>query len=125
MRTLLVAEDNPKNMRLLKLVLRPAGDRLLEATDGEQALQLALREKPDVILMDVQLPHKSGIDVMQELRDHSGFASTPIIALTAHAMKGDRERFLALGFTGYIAKPINTRTFLEEMEAIVRGGAGP
>lgn len=124
MQKMLIAEDNPKNMRLLKLLLKPSGAELLEAGDGAEAVRLATLEQPDVILLDIQLPGKSGIEVLQELRGQEQFALTPIVALTAHAMTGDREKFLSLGFTGYLAKPINTRTFLQELKDIVAGAQG-
>lgn len=115
MKTILIAEDNDKNLRLFRLLLK--GKAIVEARNGRQALERAQEERPDVILLDIQLPELSGLDVMLELR-RNGFESTPIIALTAHAMKGDREKFLASGFSGYIAKPVDTRRFVAQIEEI-------
>lgn len=119
MKKILIAEDNDKNLRLFRLLLK--GKPVLEARNGRQALDTALQDPPDVILLDIQLPELSGLDVMLELRKHERFKTTPIIALTAHAMKGDRERFLASGFSGYIAKPVDTRAFVAQIEEIAGG----
>lgn len=118
----LVAEDNEKNMRLIRLLMKKYGPHeLIEASDGEEALKKALTEKPDVILMDIQLPKLSGMEVTKRLKEKEEFKHIPIIALTAHAMKGDKENFLNSGFDGYISKPINTRTFTEEIKNILKG----
>jgi len=106
---ILIVEDNPQNMRLIKMVLRDKGYTLLEATDGEEALDVALREPPDLIIMDIQLPKLSGLEVTRKLRETSAFSHVPIIALTAYAMKGDKERFINAGCDAYLSKPINTR----------------
>jgi CheY-like chemotaxis protein len=82
---------------------------LLEATDGEEALKVARSDKPDLILMDIQLPEVSGLEVARQLRQMSNFNHTPIIAITAYAMKGDKEKTISAGCDAYVAKPINTR----------------
>jgi len=91
------------------MVLRDKGYTLLEATDGEEALDLAKRQLPDLIIMDIQLPKLSGLEVTKKLRETSAFSHVPIIALTAYAMKGDKERFINAGCDAYLSKPINTR----------------
>ncbi len=91
------------------MVLRDKGYTLLEATDGEEALDLAKRQLPDLIIMDIQLPKLSGLEVTRKLRETSAFSHVPIIALTAYAMKGDKERFINAGCDAYLSKPINTR----------------
>ena len=91
------------------MVLRPHGYTLLEATDGEEALEIAVRDKPDLILMDMQLPKMSGVEVTRRLRQMPTFDHTPIIAVTASAMRGDKERLIEAGCDIYISKPINTR----------------
>jgi two-component system cell cycle response regulator DivK len=106
---ILIVEDNPLNMRLLEILLRPKSYTLLEAVDGEEALDIATRELPDLIVMDIQLPKMSGLEVTQRLRQMPVFSRIPIIALTAYAMKGDRERFIDAGCNAYLPKPINTR----------------
>jgi len=108
-RKILIVEDNPQNMRLIKMVLRDKGYTLLEATDGEEALDLAKRELPDLIIMDIQLPKLSGLEVTKKLRETSAFSHVPIIALTAYAMKGDKERFINAGCDAYLSKPIDSR----------------
>ena len=106
---ILIVEDNPRNMRLIEMTLRSNNYILLKATDGETALDMAVREQPDLILMDIRLPGMNGLDVTRALRKTPAFSHTPIIGLTAHAMKGDKERVLESGCDAYLSKPINTR----------------
>ena len=105
---ILIVEDEPKNMRLVKMALRGKGYSLLEATDGEEALNVAMREQPDLIIMDVRLPKVNGLEVTRKLRETPEFSHVPIIGLTAYAMKGDKERALEAGCDEYLSKPINT-----------------
>jgi two-component system, cell cycle response regulator DivK len=112
----LVVEDNEKNMKLFRDVLRAKGYRTLEATTGEQALALATEHAPDLILMDIQLPGVDGVTALGRLRENDATAGTPVIALTAQAMQGDRERFLGAGFDGYISKPVNVLEFVETVK---------
>jgi len=106
---ILLVEDNPRHMRLLKMTLGATGYTLLEATDGGEALEMAVRERPDLILMDIQLPKINGLAVTRKLRGIPEFKRTPIIAITAYAMKGDRERAIQAGCDAYLSKPVNTR----------------
>lgn len=106
---ILIVEDNPRNMRLLKMTLSAKGYTLLEATDGGEALDMAIREQPDLIIMDIQLPKINGLAVTRQLREIPEFRHIPIIAITAYAMKGDRERVIRAGCDAYLPKPINTR----------------
>ena len=106
---ILIVEDNPLNMRLIEMTLRPKGYRLLGATDGEKALDMAIKEKPDLIIMDIQLPKVSGLEVTKRLRQMPAFDHIPIIAVTAHAMKGDEAKIIDAGCDAYLPKPINTR----------------
>jgi two-component system cell cycle response regulator DivK len=103
----LVVEDNEKSMKLFRDVLAATGYRTLEATTGEQAVELAAEHGPDLVLMDIQLPDLDGSEALSRLRADERTASIPVLALTAQAMHGDRERFLAVGFDGYISKPVN------------------
>ena len=105
----MIVEDNPQNMKLIELLLRSKSYVLLKAYDGEEALDMAIREEPDLIVMDMQLPKMSGIEVTKRLRQMPVFRHTPIIALTAYAMRGDKERFLEAGCNAYLSKPISTR----------------
>ena len=110
---ILIVEDNPLNMKLLEMVLRAKNYTLLKATDGEEALNIAMREQPDLIIMDIQLPKMSGLEVTRKLRKTPAFSHTPIIAITAYAMKGDREKVIESGCDAYLSKPINTRELPE------------
>lgn len=110
---ILIVEDNPENMRLLEMVLRAKGYTLLKASDGEEALDIAMRERPDLIIMDIRLPKMSGLEVTRKLRETPAFSHTPIIAITAYAMKGDKERVIESGCDAYLSKPINTRELPE------------
>lgn len=101
-------EDNPQNMKVIELLLRTKSYTLLKAVDGEEALDMATREQPDLIVMDIQLPKLSGLEVTKILRQMPDFSHTPIIALTAYAMKGDKERFIEAGCDAYLSKPIST-----------------
>ena len=104
---ILVVEDNDKNMKLFRDVLQASGYDTLEATTGEDAVELAVEHKPALILMDVQLPGIDGIEALARLRGNDRTASIPVLALTAQAMHGDRERFLDAGFDGYLSKPVD------------------
>ena len=116
---ILIVEDNPQNMRLLEMVLRAKGYTLLKATDGEEALDVAMREQPDLIIMDIQLPKMNGLEVTKKLRETPAFRHTPIIAITAYAMKGDRERVIEFGCNAYLSKPINTRELPETIAGML------
>jgi two-component system cell cycle response regulator DivK len=108
----LVIEDNERNMKLFRDVLQASGYRTLEATTGERAVELALEHRPDLVLMDIQLPDIDGVEALDRLRADDKFASVPVLALTAQAMEGDRERFLAAGFDGYLSKPVDIADFI-------------
>ena len=103
----LVVEDNEKNMKLFRDVLQVTGYVTLEASTGEEAVELATAHIPALVLMDVQLPGIDGIEALARLRRDARTASIPVLALTAQAMHGDRERFLAAGFDGYLSKPVD------------------
>ncbi len=117
---ILIVEDNPQNMRLLEMVLRVKNYTLLKATDGEEALDVAMREHPDLIIMDIQLPKMNGLEVTRKLRETPAFRYTPIIAITAYSMKGDRERVIESGCNAYLSKPINTRELPEMIAGMLR-----
>ena len=103
----LIVEDNEKSMKLFRDVLAATGYRTLEATTGGQAFELAVEHGPDLVLMDIQLPDVDGVEALQRLRADDRTAPVPVLALTAQAMHGDREHFLAAGFDGYISKPVD------------------
>lgn len=106
---ILIVEDNPQNMKLILMTLRPYGYNLLEATDGEEALKAVNGEKPDLIIMDIQLPKMDGLEVTRKLRQMPAFSHIPIVAATAYAMRGDEEKIMKAGCNTYLPKPINTR----------------
>jgi two-component system cell cycle response regulator DivK len=108
----LVVEDNERNMKLFRDVLQASGYRTLEATTGERAVELAIEHGPDMVLMDIQLPDIDGVEALDRLRADDRFASVPVLALTAQAMDGDRERFLAAGFDGFLSKPVDIADFV-------------
>jgi len=112
MKKVLVVEDNEKNMYLISFILEKMGHRVLQADTGEKGIELASREQPDLILMDIQLPGLDGLEATKLIRQ-SG--DVPIIAITSFAMAGDRERLLAAGCNGYIEKPINPETIMGEI----------
>lgn len=116
---ILVVEDNPMNMELAVDLLRLRGHEVLSAVTGQEALEISVREKLDLILMDVQLPGMDGLAVTRKLKENPATEHIPVVALTAHAMKGDEERMLSHGCVGYIAKPINTREFPEAVEKFI------
>jgi two-component system cell cycle response regulator DivK len=103
----LIVEDNEKNMKLFRDVLSAKGYATLEATSGEEAVDLAVAHAPQLVLMDIRLPEIDGVEALQRLRSDERTSSIPVLALTAQAMSGDRERFLAAGFDGYVPKPVD------------------
>jgi two-component system, cell cycle response regulator DivK len=115
-RRVLVVEDNEKNLKLVRDVLHATGYSTLEATTGEDAVELARSQEPALVLMDVRLPGIDGVEALARLRRDERTASIPVLAVTAQAMSGDRERFLAVGFDGYLSKPID----VDELIQVVR-----
>jgi len=109
---ILVVEDNARNMALLRDVLRATGYRTLEATTGRQALELASEHTPALVLMDIRLPDMAGTEALRLLRAEPRTATIPVLAVTAEAMAGDRERLLEAGFDAYLAKPIDIDALL-------------
>jgi len=119
----LVVEDNEKNMKLFRDVLVATGHRTLEATTGGQAVELATAHSPDLVLMDIQLPDIGGVEALGRLRADTRTASLPVVALTAQAMEGDRERFLAAGFDGYLSKPVNIADLIATVKQYCAGAS--
>jgi two-component system cell cycle response regulator DivK len=124
MAKVLVIEDNPANMRLAIFLLRSVGHTVLSATDAEAGMVLARDERPDLILMDIQLPGMDGLEAVLLLKRSEATRAIPVIALTALAMKGDEERIRAAGCEGYIAKPMRYRDFLATVAAHVGPAVG-
>lgn len=104
-RIIAVVEDNPDNRLLLRALLEPRYD-IQEYEDGLKALEQMPQQKPDLVLMDISLPHLSGVEVLAKMREDEALKDIPVISVTAHAMSGDREKYLGYGFNDYLAKPI-------------------
>jgi len=119
-KTLLIIEDNEQNLYLMRFLLEKYGFTIIEARDGKTGIEIARQKMPDAILLDIQLPEMDGYAVIGELKKHVQMADIPIIAVTSYAMVGDRERILSAGANGYIEKPINPETFVEEIRKIIR-----
>jgi len=121
----LVVEDNATNMKLFSIILRKAGHEVLQAYSAEEAIALAREHLPDLILMDIQLPGMDGVAATRILKIDESTRRIPIVALTALAMKGDEERMIAAGCDGYIAKPIQYKSFVEEVGGLLAGPPPP
>jgi CheY-like chemotaxis protein len=116
-RKILVVEDNDMNMQLVEFLLEEGGYDILKATSGEEALAITRDgSAPDLILMDIHLPGMDGLSVVRAMKGDTRTSRIPILALTAHAMRGDKDRFLEAGCDGYISKPIDVKTFLASIE---------
>lgn len=120
-KTVLVIEDNPKNMRLISYALERAGYQVVGATSGEEGVIIAIREKPFFIIMDIQLPGIDGMEATRRIRASSANGDIPIIAITSYAMRGDREKLLAVGCTGYFEKPIDPLTIVDQIHRVLEG----
>jgi len=116
---ILYIEDNEVNRRIVQDLLKRTSYRLLEATDGESGIEIARQERPDLILMDVQLPRVSGIEATRTLRGEPATAQTPIIAITSFALTGDEQKAKAAGATAYLAKPFSPRDLLGLIRSLV------
>lgn len=119
---ILYIEDNEQNMYLVTFLLEKNGYTVLPATDGQEGIDRAAAEKPDLILLDIQLPKMDGHTVARNLRRNPDLAAVPIVAVTSYAMAGDREKALEAGCNGYIEKPINPDTFILQVEQHLAGG---
>ncbi len=115
---ILIVEDNPVNLELFRDLLEFSGHEVVEAVTGRQAISVAREKRPDIILMDIQLPEMDGLTAADILKNDDLTRDIPIIALTAHAMDGDREKALERGCDAYISKPIDTRTFVSAVETV-------
>ncbi len=115
-KTVLIVEDNELNMKLFHDLLEAHGYHILQTRDGMEALQIARDHKPDLILMDIQLPEVSGLQVTKWIKQDSGLKHIPIVAVTAFAMKGDEEKIREGGCEAYLAKPISVMSFLQTVE---------
>lgn len=115
----LVVDDEPDNVGVIELVLSFHNANVRTADSGPKCLQLMQEETPTLLLVDIQMPEMSGMELMERIRESAQWRHVPVVVVTAHAMRGDNERFLAAGFDGYIPKPINAMTFVDELLAIL------
>ncbi len=121
-KTVLIVEDNELNMKLFNDLLEAHGYRVLQTREGLSALDIAREQMPDLILMDIQLPEVSGIEVTKWLKEDDELKSIPVIAVTAFAMKGDEEKIREGGCEAYISKPISVASFLEQIDSYLKVG---
>ncbi len=117
---ILIIEDNPANSELMVYLLGASGYTTLAARDGEEGLKVACRELPDLIICDVQMPKMNGYEVAQQAKSNAALRDIQLVAVTASAMVGDREKALAAGFDGYLAKPIDPETFVQQVETFLK-----
>jgi two-component system, cell cycle response regulator DivK len=121
---ILIVEDNEKNRKLARDVLAHKGYRVVEAETGEDGIRLASEQRPDLVLMDIQLPGMNGIEALRQLRSDPATRDIPVMAVTASAMTYDRQKIMAAGFDGYQSKPISVRPFLEAVAQMLEQRRG-
>jgi two-component system cell cycle response regulator DivK len=119
MSTILIAEDNATNRELFRAFLEARGYTVVEACDGREALRMIEQAQPDILLLDIGMPVLDGFAVVRAIRENPRVAALPVLAVTAYAMQGDRERILSSGFDGYLSKPINAKSLAEELEHLL------
>jgi len=124
MKRILIIEDNEANLYLTSFILKKSGHEVLEARTGEEGVAVALNEKPDLILMDIQLPGIDGLEATRRIRESVSYDAIPVVALTSYAMTGDREKALEAGCNGYIEKPIDPDTFTAEINGYLQESGG-
>jgi CheY-like chemotaxis protein len=125
MNKILVAEDNAVNRELLRELLEARGYTVLEACNGQEALHMIEKELPQLLLLDIGMPVLDGFAVVTRIRENSSLASLPVVAVTAYAMRGDRERILESGFDGYLSKPLNPASLTEELDRLLNKSGQP
>jgi len=122
MSTILIVEDNEKNMKLVRDILRHRGHATLEAATGEDGVRLALEHVPALILMDIQLPDIDGIEALRRIREHAALEATPVVAVSASVMPDDQQKIVSSGFDAFITKPINLKQFQDTVQQFLTGG---
>lgn len=124
MTKILVAEDNAVNRELLRELLENSGYTVVEACNGQEALQILEREQPDLLLLDISMPVLDGFGTVRKIRENPALSALPVLAVTAYAMRGDREKILNSGFDGYLSKPVNSRSLAEELDRHLGNSGG-
>jgi two-component system cell cycle response regulator DivK len=122
MKTILIVEDNEKNMKLARDILQAKGYTTLEAVNGEEGVRMAFEHKPDMVLMDIQLPDINGIEAFERIRANADTAAIPVVAFTASVTVNDRSRIGDAGFDGFLSKPINLKEFVETVRKTLESG---
>ncbi|PYX05957.1 MAG: response regulator [Acidobacteria bacterium] len=125
MSKVLIAEDNAVNRELLRELLEARGYTVVEACDGQAALHMIEQTQPDLLLLDIGMPVMDGFGVMRKIRENPRLATLPVLAVTAYAMQGDREKILNSGFNGYLSKPVNARSLAQELDRLLIKQEGP
>ena len=125
MSTILIVEDNEKNMKLVRDILRHHGHATLEAVNGEDGVRLATEQRPDLVLMDIQLPDIDGIIALGRIRTDTSLDAMPVLAISASVMPDEQQKIVASGFDAYVMKPINLKPFLETVQRYLAGGRRP
>lgn len=119
MKTVLIAEDNPINRELLRELLEVRGYAVTEACNGQEAVAMVEQGSPDIVLLDIGMPVLDGFGVVRKLRENPRFTSLPVVAVTAYAMQGDREKIMDSGFDGYLSKPVDSKSLIQELERLI------
>ena len=122
MSTILIVEDNEKNMKLVRDILRHHGHMPLEAATGGEGVRLALEKRPDLILMDIQLPDIDGIEALRQIRNDKALDATPVLAVSASVMPDDQQKIVTSGFDAFITKPINLKQFQDTVQRFLTQG---
>jgi len=124
MSKILIAEDNPVNRELLRELLEMRGHTVDEACNGEEALRMIEQTRPDLVLLDIGMPVLDGFEVIRKIRAKPGFAAMPVVAVTAYAMQGDREKILSSKFDGYLSKPVDSKSLTQELDRLLSSPRG-
>jgi two-component system, cell cycle response regulator DivK len=119
MKTVLIAEDNPVNRELLRELLEIRGYAVIETCNGQEAMEQLQKVRPDILLLDLNMPVLDGFATIEKIRKHPGFGTLPVLAVTAYAMRGDREKILRSGFDGYLSKPIDPTFLQQELQRLL------
>ena len=122
MTTVLIVEDNEKNMKLVRDILQHSGHITLEAATGEEGVRLAREQRPDLILMDIQLPDIDGITALTRIREHAALDAVPVLAVSASVMPDDQHKIVSSGFDAFLTKPISLKPFLATVERFLKEG---
>jgi len=125
MSTILIVEDNEKNMKLVRDILRHKGHETIEAVNGEDGVRLALERQPDLVLMDIQLPDIDGITALLRIRQSRALDATPVLAVSASVMPDEQQKIVTSGFDAYVTKPINLKQFVETVQRFLEQGRTP